>query len=307
MSKKKAQKGISLLIMLLLVMVSPTIVLSSDKIVGLANAQSANQTSSGSFPPPPGGGGGPGGPGFGPPQFSAESIGTVATNQTCSVTPSIVEEEEEDEEVATTPQATEGPYFVDEMLNRSDISLDPSDGSVQGGMPMTVVFRVYDVNEGTCIPIEGALVDIWQANATGVYSDVEQAGTAGTKFLRGYQITDENGTVQFTSVYPGWYQGRAVHTHFKIRMFEGSEKTLEFTSQLFFNDTVTDEVFSQPPYSDRGTRDVRNNQDGIFNGPSTDGLVQSNTGEHLMFNLTKQDQGYLGTFNVVLKLNQTGQ
>ena len=62
MSKKKAQKGISLLIMLLLVMVSPTIVLSSDKIVGLANAQSANQTSSGSFPPPPPGGGGPGGP-----------------------------------------------------------------------------------------------------------------------------------------------------------------------------------------------------------------------------------------------------
>jgi hypothetical protein len=108
MSKKKAQKGISLLIMLLLVMVSPTIVLSSDKIVGLANAQSANQTSSGSFPPPTGGGGGPG---FGPPQFSAESIGTVAANQTCSVTPSIVEEEEEDEEVATTPQATEGPYF----------------------------------------------------------------------------------------------------------------------------------------------------------------------------------------------------
>jgi hypothetical protein len=55
------------------------------------------------------------------------------------------------------------------------------------------------------------------------------------------------------------------------------------------------------------TLDVRNNQDGIFNGPSTDGLVQSNTGEHLMFNLTKQDQGYLGTFNVGLKLNQTGQ
>ncbi len=260
-------------------------------------------------PPPGGGGGGPGGPGFGPPppQFSDESIGTVATNQTCNVTPSIIEEEEEDEEVSTTPQATEGPYFVDEMLNRSDIRVDPTDGSIQQGIPLTVVLHVYDVNEGTCIPIQGALIDVWHANASGAYSDVEQAGTAGTKFLRGYQVTDENGTVQFTTIYPGWYQGRAVHLHFKIRMFEGSEATLEFTSQFFFNDTITDEVYSQPPYSDRGPRDVRNNQDGIFNGASTDGLVQSNAGEHLMMNLTKQDQGYLGTFNIGLKLNQTAQ
>jgi protocatechuate 3,4-dioxygenase beta subunit len=261
-------------------------------------------------PPPPGGAGGgglPGGPGFGPPQFSDESIGTVATNQTCNVTPSIIEEEEEDEEVATTPQATEGPYFVDEMLNRSDIRVDPMDRSIQQGIPLTVILHVYDVNEGTCIPIQGALVDVWHANASGAYSDVEQAGTAGTKFLRGYQITDEDGTVQFTTIYPGWYQGRAVHLHFKIRMFEGSETTLEFTSQFFFNDTITDQVYSQPPYSDRGPRDVRNNQDGIFNGASTDGLVQSNAGEHLMFNLTQQDQGYLGTFNIGLKLNQTGQ
>ncbi|MDQ3852797.1 MAG: intradiol ring-cleavage dioxygenase [Thermoproteota archaeon] len=256
-----------------------------------------------------GGAGGPSGPEFGPPppQFSDESIGTIATNQTCNVTPSIIEEEEEDEEVATTPQATEGPYFVDEMLNRSDIRVDPSDGSIQQGVPLTVVLHVYDVSEGTCIPIQGALVDVWHANASGAYSDVEQAGTAGTKFLRGYQVTDENGTVQFTTIYPGWYQGRTVHLHFKIRMFEGSEKSLEFTSQLYFNDTLTDQVYSHPPYSDRGPRDVRNNQDGIFNGASTDGLVQSNAGEHLMLNLTQQDQGYLGTFNIGLKLNQTRQ
>jgi protocatechuate 3,4-dioxygenase beta subunit len=275
---------------------------------GLPYFISGTMMTDGNFgPPPPNGGGGPGGAGFGPPQFSAESIGTVATNQSCTVTPSIIEEEEEDEEVATTPQATEGPYFVDEMLNRSDIRVDPSDGLVQQGVPLTVLLRVYDVNEGTCIPIQGALVDVWHANASGAYSDVEQAGTAGTKFLRGYQVTDENGTVQFTTIYPGWYQGRAVHLHFKIRMFEGSEKTLEFTSQFFFNDTITDQVYSQPPYNERGARDVRNNEDGIFTGASTDGLVQSNAGEHLMFNLTRQDQGYLGTFNIGLKLNQTGQ
>lgn len=119
-----------------------------------------------------------------PPQFSDDSIGTIATNQTCNLTPSIIEGEEEDEKVATTPQATEGPYFVDEMLNRSDIRVDPTDGSIQQGIPLTVVLYVYDVNEGTCIPIGGALVDIWHANASGAYSDVEQTGTAGTKFKR---------------------------------------------------------------------------------------------------------------------------
>jgi hypothetical protein len=103
---------------------------------GLPYFVSGTAMNTGNFGPPPlpgGGGGGPGGPGFGPPQFSDESIGTVATNQTCNVTPSIIEEEEEeeDEEVATTPQATEGPYFVDEMLNRSDIRADPSDGSTR--------------------------------------------------------------------------------------------------------------------------------------------------------------------------------
>jgi protocatechuate 3,4-dioxygenase beta subunit len=250
----------------------------------------------GGLPPPPLGGGPPG---TGPMERSTQ-IGTIPTNQTCMLTPSLIEVED-------TPQATEGPYFVDEMLNRSDIRPDPTDGSVQQGVPLTLVLHVYDVDEGRCSPLKGAQVDVWHANAMGQYSDIEQAGTAGTKFLRGYQITDDNGTVQFTTIYPGWYQGRAVHLHFKVRMFEGSEKTLEFTSQFFFNDTISDQVYSQVPYSDRGTRDMRNDQDGIFNGASTDRLVQSHVGEHLMLNTTKQDQEYMGTFNIGLKLNQTGQ
>jgi protocatechuate 3,4-dioxygenase beta subunit len=250
----------------------------------------------GGLPPPPLGGGPPG---TGPMERSTQ-IGTIPTNQTCKLTPSLIEVED-------TPQATEGPYFVDEMLNRSDIRPDPTDGPVQQGVPLTLVLYVYDVDEGRCSPLKGAQVDVWHANAMGQYSDIEQAGTAGTKFLRGYQITDGNGTVQFTTIYPGWYQGRAVHLHFKVRMFEGSEKTMEFTSQFFFNDTISDQVYSQVPYSDRGTRDMRNDQDGIFNGASTDGLVQSHVGEHLMLNTTKQDQEYMGTFNIGLKLNQIGQ
>jgi protocatechuate 3,4-dioxygenase beta subunit len=259
------------------------------------SSTSAPGQSGGTPPLPPGGPP----PGTGPMERSTQ-IGTIPTNQTCTLTPSLIEVED-------TPQATEGPYFVDEMLNRSDIRPDPTDGSVQQGVPLTLVLHVYDVDEGRCSPLKGAQVDVWHANAMGQYSDIEQAGTAGTKFLRGYQTTDDNGTVRFTTIYPGWYQGRAVHLHFKVRMFEGSEKTLEFTSQFFFNDTVSDQVYSQTPYSDRGTRDMRNDQDGIFNGASTDGLVQSHVGEHLMLNTTKQDQGYMGTFNIGLKLNQTGQ
>jgi protocatechuate 3,4-dioxygenase beta subunit len=299
MSNFRIQKGITITLVVLLIAVLPTMILGSNT-VELALAQSANQTSSSAStrspaPPPPLGGP----PGIGSMERSTQ-IGTIPTNQTCTLTPSLIEVED-------TPQATEGPYFVDEMLNRSDIRPDPTDGSVQEGVPLTLVLHVYDVNEGTCVPLKGAQVDVWHANAMGQYSDIEQAGTAGTKFLRGYQITDDNGTVRFTTVYPGWYQGRAVHLHFKVRMFEGSEKTLEFTSQFFFNDTISDQVYSQAPYSDRSIRDMRNDQDGIFNGASTDGLVQSHVGEHLILNLTKQDQGYLGTFNIGLKLNQTGQ
>jgi protocatechuate 3,4-dioxygenase beta subunit len=132
-------------------------------------------------------------------------------------------------------------------------------------------------------------------------------GTLGKKFLRGYQITDDNGTVRFTTIYPGWYHGRAVHIHFKVRTFDGGKETLEFTSQFYFNDTLSDHVFSQKPYSDHGPLDTKNNQDFIFNGPSLDGSIKSHVGEHVMLNLTKQEQGgYLGTFNIGLKAkNQT--
>jgi protocatechuate 3,4-dioxygenase beta subunit len=151
---------------------------------------------------------------------------SASANKTCTLTPSLIESE-------GTPQQTEGPYFVDNMPNRSDIRSDPSDGSVQEGIPLHLVISVYGVdNNGLCSPLKGARVDIWHANSNGVYSDVSDQGTTGKKFLRGYRLTDNNGTVRFTTIYPGWYQGRAIHIHDKIRTFNGSEKTLEWTSQL---------------------------------------------------------------------------
>jgi protocatechuate 3,4-dioxygenase beta subunit len=246
---------------------------------------------------------GPSTTGFPPPPISPELSAaqkSTSTNKTCTLTPSLIEYE-------GTPQQTEGPYFVDNMPNRSDIRSDPSDGSVQEGIPLHLVIHVYGLNKnGSCSPLKGAKVDVWHANSQGVYSDIVDQGTTGKKFLRGYQLTDNNGTVRFTTIYPGWYQGRAIHIHDKVRTFNGSEKTLEWTSQLYFDNSVNEQIHKQPPYSKHGLPDMTNEQDGIYAGPSTDGLVQSNTGKHLMVNLSKegQQQSYVGTFNIVLNATQ---
>jgi protocatechuate 3,4-dioxygenase beta subunit len=245
------------------------------------------------------------GPPPGPPpgQFSATQA-DASTNKTCTLTPSLIE-------VEGTPQQTEGPYFVDNMPNRSDITSDTSNGSVQEGIPLRLVINVYDVDgdggEGSCIPLRGTLVDIWHANPQGFYSGVQQQGTTGQNFLRGNQVTDDNGTVRFTTVYPGWYEGRAIHIHIKVRTFEGSSENFEWRSQFYLNNSITEQVHTQPPYSDHGQPDMTNEEDGIYTGPSTDGLIQSNAGEHLLLNMThdEEGQGYIGTFNVVVNANQT--
>ena len=150
-------------------------------------------------------------------------------------------------------------------------------------------------------------MDIWHANSQGVYSDVKDQGTMGKKFLRGYQMTDNNGTVRFTTIYPGWYQGRAIHIHDKVRTFNGSEKTLEWTAQFYLNNSINQQVSMQPPYSNHGPPQTTNEQDGIYTGASTDGMIPRNSGEHLMLNLTKDKQSYFGTFNIVLNSGQSSR
>ncbi|MDQ3837157.1 MAG: intradiol ring-cleavage dioxygenase [Thermoproteota archaeon] len=232
----------------------------------------------------------------------------ASTNETCRLTPSLIE-------VEGTPQQIEGPYFVVNMPNRSDIRSDTTTGTLEEGIPLRLVINVYDVdgdtgggNEGSCIPVRGALVDIWHSNSQGVYSGIQQQGTVGQNFLRGNQVTNENGTVQFTTIYPGWYEGRAIHIHIKVHTFEGSNENFEWTSQFYLNDSITEQVHTQPPYSNHGEPEITNQEDMIFTGPSTDGLIQANTGDHLMLNMTRDDegQGYIGTFNVVVNTNPTG-
>jgi protocatechuate 3,4-dioxygenase beta subunit len=192
------------------------------------------------------------------------------------------------------PEQTEGPYFVDEKLNRSDIRLDPSDGSMKEGVPLHFVLRVSRFSSNGCAPLVGAVVDVWHCDALGIYSDAidPSFSTLGKKFLRGYQVTDANGTARFTTIYPGWYQSRTVHIHFKIRTAPMSGRSYEFTSQLYFDDSVTDRVHAQEPYAIKGQRPLRNNQDGIFR----DG------GDQLMLLLIEDGQGYAANFDIGLQM-----
>ncbi len=191
------------------------------------------------------------------------------------------------------PEQTEGPYFVDERLNRSDIRADPTDGRVSPGTPLALTLLVSRLNAEDCQPLPDAQVDLWHCDAQGVYSDVQDPGfdTIGKKFLRGYQVTDAHGEARFVTVYPGWYPGRTVHIHVKIRTATVSRRSFEFTSQLYFDDAVTDRAHAASPYAAKGPRTTRNQQDWIFR----------RDGDRLMLDVRETADGYAATFPIGLQ------
>jgi protocatechuate 3,4-dioxygenase beta subunit len=213
---------------------------------------------------------------------SAATTAPTAASTSTGATPSCV----------VVPELTEGPYFVDEMLNRSDIRPDPSSGEVSEGDQLDITVNVSRVGgDGSCTPLANVQVDVWHCDALGVYSDVTDAGfdTTGQKFLRGYQDTDANGQARFVTIYPGWYQGRATHIHFKVRTEDGSE----FTSQWFFDDALSDQVHAQGAYASRGASGrLQNSGDNIFGG--SDGL--------LTLDVQPSGAGYAATFDIGLAL-----
>ena len=191
-----------------------------------------------------------------------------------------------------TPEQTEGPYFVDERLNRSDIRVDPSTGAVKAGVALALTLRLSQLSAGACTPLGGSLVDLWHCDAGGVYSDVRDRrfNTEGQKFLRGYQVSDASGLVTFQTIYPGWYTGRAVHIHVKVRTNPAGARGLELTSQLYFDEATTDAVHARPPYNSKGRRDVMNAADGLYR----DG------GRLLTLPLAARGDGYAATFDIAV-------
>jgi protocatechuate 3,4-dioxygenase beta subunit len=178
--------------------------------------------------------------------------------------------------VAVTPSMTEGPYWVDEMLRRFDVrgntvSASSNAGAVQAGVPLALTIDVLDAASGGAI--NGAHVDIWHANAYGLYSDESGQGagggtssssTAGQNFLRGYQVTGVdaglnaspvNGQVTFKTIWPGWYSGRAIHIHVRVRTYDGASVVTNYTTQIFFSDADNARVLgSAAPYNTRSSQ-----------------------------------------------------
>lgn len=167
---------------------------------------------------------------------------------------------------AVVPELTEGPYYIDADAVRSDIRED------REGTPLRVAIRVRDYPG--CTPVANAVVDVWHCDAGGLYSGYGSEGTAGERFLRGIQVTDGSGRVEFDTLYPGFYRGRTIHVHFKIHL---DERTA-VTSQLFFPEEVNDRVMATSPYDQAGPRDTRNSTDSIFSSATVLDVVADGGG-----------------------------
>jgi protocatechuate 3,4-dioxygenase beta subunit len=206
-----------------------------------------------------------------------------------------------------TPELTEGPYWVNEMLRRSDVRAN------QQGVTLNLTINVYDASSG-CTPLNGVAVDIWHANAHGLYSDEssQQSGggtsggdTSGQTFLRGYQITGRDrglrakpvhGQVSFRTIWPGWYAGRAIHIHVRVRALASSGATIAgYTTQIFFSDADNDRVLTgAAPYNTRSPQ----------KDPTTDEndtvLTSAARATNIVAVKGSVARGFSATFNIVV-------
>jgi protocatechuate 3,4-dioxygenase beta subunit len=197
----------------------------------------------------------------------------------------------------TTPTETEGPYpyvggEITNPLNRADVT------GGQTGVPLAVNFLVVNVNDN-CNVVTGARVDIWHCNKDGYYSGyANQPGLLGSKsyvgetWLRGYLLTDSSGLAKFTTIYPGWYGGRATHIHMEVFV----NSVLKKVSQLTFSETISDAVHVSTLYAAHGVNPIRNASDSVFGDSATDLALET-------LALTGSvSAGYSGTFTLGVAL-----
>jgi protocatechuate 3,4-dioxygenase beta subunit len=203
-----------------------------------------------------------------------------------------------------TASTTQGPYYFDADKVRSDIRED------REGTTLRVALKVQDSE--TCKPLSDAVVEIWHCDAAGIYSGAEALSSGGTgggappsgggappsgsgtttqgasaadltpqddkRYLRGAQVTDADGVVQFTTIWPGWYRGRTVHIHVMVHV----SNARVLTSQLMVDEALNTEVFAAAPYASHTGRDTFNSGDGIYQ-------------DSMLMKVTKDGDGYLGS------------
>jgi protocatechuate 3,4-dioxygenase beta subunit len=155
------------------------------------------------------------------------------------------------------PSETEGPYpdQAGMISNPAFFRRDITEG--KPGLALTLRLTLVNVSNG-CSPLGGYNIEVWQCDAAGNYS--EYGNSVGQTFLRGVQTTDASGQVTFSTVYPGWYQGRATHIH--VDVFRGT--TLVKTTQIAFPEDVTRGVYGTGVYASRGQNTTSNAGDMVF-------------------------------------------
>jgi protocatechuate 3,4-dioxygenase beta subunit len=198
---------------------------------------------------------------------TSTGTGTTTSDSTCTV----------------TPEGEEGPYFVDDAASgylRSDIRSNLDGSSIQAGIPLTLTITVYDTRN-SCALMSGVQVDIWHCNADGIYSAELVESTSDENWLRGYQVTDSTGVVKFTTIFPGWYEGRTTHIHLRVRSsYDGTDTGGTNTTQIFFPQETVDTIYTTvAPYSARGTDSRTNASDDVYTGETHAEMLLTLTGD----------------------------
>lgn len=166
-----------------------------------------------------------------------------------------------------TNEADRGPFYLPGELVRRDIR--------EGRPGVLLRLRMHVMDADTCAPLPNAAVDIWHCDAVGTYSGVAKRGegeesTDSSSFLRGIQITDEDGWCSFTTIVPGWYPGRTTHIHTTLHV-RGEVKRRHYTGghvchvgQVFFPERLMKVVEAMEPYTDDPAERVHNKDDRIY-------------------------------------------
>ena len=173
---------------------------------------------------------------------------------------------------AVTPSETEGPFPT--KTPASFVRKDITDGRT--GVAMTMNINIKNAS-ASCAALAGALVDVWHCDKDGYYSEyggsgMQSANFQSVDFLRGRQTTDANGLVSFTSIFPGWYSGRAPHVH--VHIYNASGKSLLVT-QIAFPYDVSNTVYTtaQTQGYTKGAQDTKNESDNVFSDGFTNELA----------------------------------
>jgi protocatechuate 3,4-dioxygenase beta subunit len=210
-----------------------------------------------------------------------------------------------------TAELTEGPYYVEDLLMRDDIT------EKKAGIPLKLKIAVQETT--ACGPLAKVAVDIWHCDAQGYYSGISGENPGGgaaptddsnltTTFLRGVQLTDADGVATFETIYPGWYNGRTIHIHLKVHVGGTADDTysgghVAHTGQLFFDDDISDRVFETAAYAGRdNSQRLRNDADNILGSHGDE--------PGFMLTLTpvtegKIEDGFVGTITLGVDPNAT--